>query len=105
MLPPARVFRWKSGTPMRRRSLNEQSNSSPLSSTRIIIMRELASKAEISRSRFAFSSKGNASDRRTTNLSIWWLALTKLGRHDEARRAQERALERVRKYLDLNPDE
>jgi len=33
------------------------------------------------------------------------LALTKLGRHDEARRAQERALERVRKYLDLNPDE
>jgi adenylate cyclase len=33
------------------------------------------------------------------------LALTKLGRHDEARRAQEQALERVTKYLDLNPDE
>src|SRR5205823_7798738 len=33
------------------------------------------------------------------------LALTKLGRHDEARRTQERALERVRKYLDLNHDE
>src|SRR5438105_2942084 len=33
------------------------------------------------------------------------LALTKLERHDEARRARERALERVSKYLDLNPDE
>jgi adenylate cyclase len=33
------------------------------------------------------------------------LALTRLGRHDEARRAQERALERVSKYLDLNPNE
>jgi adenylate cyclase len=33
------------------------------------------------------------------------LALTQLGRHDEARRAQERALERVSKYLELNPDE
>ena len=33
------------------------------------------------------------------------LALTQLGRDDEARRAQERALERVSKYLELNPDE
>ena len=33
------------------------------------------------------------------------LTLTQLGRHDEARCAQERALERVSKYLELNPDE
>jgi adenylate cyclase len=33
------------------------------------------------------------------------LALTKLGRHDEARSAQERALERVTKYVELNPNE
>jgi adenylate cyclase len=33
------------------------------------------------------------------------LALTKLGRHDEARCAQKRALERVSKYLELNPNE
>jgi adenylate cyclase len=33
------------------------------------------------------------------------LVLTQLGRRDEARRAQERALECVTKYVDLNPNE
>jgi adenylate cyclase len=33
------------------------------------------------------------------------LALTQLGRRDEARRAHEQALKRVTKYLDLNPDD
>jgi adenylate cyclase len=32
-------------------------------------------------------------------------ALTELGRHDEARRANELAVEWIEKYLELNPDE
>ena len=36
---------------------------------------------------------------------LWAQALTELGRRDEARRANEGAVESIEKHLELNPDE
>ena len=45
-------------------------------------------------------------DRTITSRSVCWrMALTQLGRLDQARHADQLAVESIEKYLELNPDE
>jgi adenylate cyclase len=72
---------------------------------RITILRDLALKAEISRSRFVSFSKQSVRPDDHQTIYIEALVLTQLGRGDEARKAYQRALEFTTKYLDLQPDD
>src|SRR5437660_12884021 len=106
MLPPAKGSRWNSATPMRRAEFERAIELEPtLFDAHYYYARACFKSGDLNKALKLFEQAQRIRPEDHESGYLVGLALTKLGRHDEARSAQERALERVSKYLELNPNE
>ena len=106
MFLPARHSPFSDVLPKRPLHLNGRSKRTQLFSKPIISTVERCLKAERLRKLCNYSKRRKARDPTITNRApLRAQALIELGRRDEARRADQVALERIEKHLELNPDE